>query len=72
MKNRNDLKIEDFCTEEVLLKSLSIEKKTLDVLRSKRKFPFINVNKTKRLYYLPDVCKWLLTNRRVLNLAGGE
>jgi hypothetical protein len=72
MNQDSGLKIGNFCTEDILLKSLALNKKTLDVLRSRRKFPFINLTKTKRLYYLPDVCEWLLQNKRVLNQASGD
>jgi hypothetical protein len=72
MNQESAVKIGDFCTEEILLKSLALNKKTLDVLRSRRKFPFINLTKKQRLYYLPDVCEWLLQNKRVLNIGAGD
>jgi len=72
MSQEDSMKIGDFCTEDTLLKSLALNKKTLDVLRSRRKFPFINLTKKQRLYYLPDVCEWLLQNKRVLNIGAED
>jgi hypothetical protein len=61
------LKMENFSTEETLLDLLGLKKATLNRLRHEKGFPFIGVTPQVRLYYLPDVARWLLENKRVLN-----
>jgi hypothetical protein len=64
-----NLKAEDFITEDSLLDWLKLKKATLSGLRSRRQFPFVRLTNEVRLYYLPDVLKWLLNNRSALNKA---
>ena len=63
------LKIEHFCDEETLLDLLKMKRATLSRLRTEKQFPFIAVTPQLRLYYLPEVAKWLLTRNRILNRA---
>jgi hypothetical protein len=52
-----------FCQEQDLLENFGIKKSTLSTLRQTKGFPYIKITKNERMYYLPDVREWLLTQR---------
>jgi hypothetical protein len=61
--------MQDFCDEETLLDILRMKRATMYRLRTEKQFPYIAVTPQVRLYYLPNVAKWLLDHERVLNRA---
>ncbi len=67
MRDAESLKMENFSTEETLLDLLGLKKATLSRLRHEKRLPFIGVTPQVRLYYLPEVARWLLENQRVLS-----
>lgn len=47
-----------------LLEALNIEKRTLDVLRTEKEFPYIRLTIKERMYLIEDVVTWLKEHRR--------
>ena len=67
LKEKVSPNLEDFIGEDELLNYLGLKKSQLYGLRRERLFPFINVARGVRVYFLPAVVEWLLENKRVLN-----
>lgn len=63
------LTVEDVLTEQEVLDLLGVKKSQLSGLRGNRRFPFVRISMTARLYLVPDVLRWLEDNRMVLNAA---
>jgi hypothetical protein len=60
----------DFITEKSLCSFLGIPaemtSERIKNLREKHQLPFLKVGKINRLYYLPDIFKWLYARKTVL------
>lgn len=61
--------IEEFCTEKTLTEILEIKKEDLEKLRKEENFPYIKLTEDKRIYFLPHVVEWLLSQEKNLNSA---
>jgi len=53
----------DIMTEDQIQKWMVITSDQLKDLRNKRKFPFVSITTTKRMYWVEDVVNWLNLNR---------
>ncbi len=74
------MKKTEYMTEEQLCRFFGFKKTTefgnsvcdtdrIKNLRENHGLPFIKVDKTHRLYYFPDICKWLKERKTVLGVS---
>ena len=56
-------KIKEIISEEELLRILDVSKDTLDKLRNRKGFPFVQLTRTNRVYLAEDIHFWLEKNR---------
>ena len=65
VERKQSMTLQDFISEEALLRVLNLKRSTLDGLRAKG-LPFISLG-LSRIYSVPSLCDWFLKNERILN-----
>ena len=60
--------LKDLMTEEQLQGWMGVTSDQLKDLRNKKKFPFVSVTSTKRMYWVEDVVNWHKSYR--INIPG--
>ena len=65
MQTEHDVtEMKNYMNEETTLEVLGVTKNQLRSLRDEKELPYIQVAKGARLYYIPDVHKWLQIRAR--------
>ena len=65
-------RVENLITEQTLCELFGCTKSQLSRYRSGEHLPFLSIDRNRRLYLEADVMTWLLSRRKVLNVAESD